>query len=422
MTETPACIRLPREIADLIINDLKDDKETLKACCLISRAADTWTASCRAHLFKDLTVHVHRHGTSVAEFVQFLDKAQFVAENIERLCLRRSSLHPVRHSIDVSVMRSLLSKLPHLRQLSLQRLYCALQQVSDVPYGCSNPKFKLETLKYRPDVDNDPLPAFLQILSLFSEVDELTLQTYTVRYGSLPLRAPPAADSPPTINSLIFESAEYPMLALARDVLRIASLRTLGLPFDHRSPGSDVFKAMLTQYGHNLHGLIIVVGDLEQRVRQKEWKSWLETLTALKSMTFIVASSHHYPKGDILLPSLANCINGLPPAPLVEINLIYAVAPKMVLIASYEYWEYFSFLSFPKDPLQHDEYFDVACCALPHLRKVFCCWTVGHMYSTQRPHDVDFDFTLWRSWSLNFTYRLERGFERLTKRGMLRLK
>lgn len=271
MDATPACIRLPREIVDLITEDFQDDKETLSACCRISLSADTWTASCRAHIFKDVTVHVRRD-RSIERFIQFLDTARFVSENIQLLCIRKDVRRYAPCSIDAGVVHLLLRKLPRLHELSLQRLYCAVQQ--DMP--AHDLGFRLTTLKSRPDkVDQTTLSAFLQILSLFAEVGELHFQP--LPWAELKQRLAVPTTSLPVINSLIFEGARYPMLALTRDVLQITSLDSLGLPFQLLGTGETEFTAMLAYYGENLRELQIQLGDVPAIGKSLTPRLWLLT-------------------------------------------------------------------------------------------------------------------------------------------------
>ncbi|KAI0341884.1 hypothetical protein BDW22DRAFT_1345671 [Trametopsis cervina] len=418
MTATPACIRLPREIVDFITEDFKDDKKTLSACCFISRSANTWIASCRAHIFRDLTVHVHRRGRNLTKFMQFLESARFVAENVEMLCLRKSGVFVSSYPIDVRILRPLLDKLPRLRYLSLQRLYCSLKKGSEMPHEDSNRKFKLKTLKYRADeVDDGSLPALLQILSLFSEVDELHFQDSPVKAGFFPLKTPMTASSLPTINSLIFEGEVHHILTLSRDVLQIASLRALAIPVELSGRRATEFKKMLVLYGQNLRTLHLVLGDLQDEVLQETWKSMLlDTLTSLESVTFILSTSQHLYSPHF--PSLANCVDVLPPAKISQINLICAV-PKEYIHTSEKFWEGYTFPQSTSYRYDHSSHFDETCCKLPSLQKVFCGWTVGHVYSPEHPVMVDSDITLWRSWAPHRWLCLEGMLAPLAERGLL---
>lgn len=157
-------------------------------------------------------------------------------------------MHKEQYSIDVGVVHLLLRKLPRLYQLSLQRLGCVRQQ--DMPL--EEVGFKLRSLKYR---HNDSTSsAFLQLLSLFSEVGELHLQSSP---GAQPLDVP--TTSLPAINSLILEGVDYPMVSLARDVLQITSLPSLSMPSHVWSRGEAEFTAMLAQYGQGLRKLQILL-------------------------------------------------------------------------------------------------------------------------------------------------------------------
>ncbi|KAI0341883.1 hypothetical protein BDW22DRAFT_1429403 [Trametopsis cervina] len=390
MIATPACIRLPREIVDFITEDLKDEKKTLKACCLISRSADIWAASCRAHLFKDITVHVHEPERSLVEFIRFLEAAPFIAEQVERLCLRKTDVYfaqyplttsvvrkrevyGTRHPVDAFVVRNLLDKLPRLTQLSLQRLYCALTEGSNVTHADSNVKFKLKILKYRPEItDLAPLDGFLQILALFSEVDELRFQE-----SPLPKCSPPSEGPKinlPKISSLIFEDANH-MQALARDILCIASLRTLGMPLALTAASEIEFKAMLTQYGQELCNLQIVLCDLQDTIRQEKWRDMhVDRLTSLKSVTFITSSSLYMYQDRYHLPSITNCLGVVPSAGISQINLIPTV-PKYLVDYDHQSWEDWAYPYFSS---KASAQFDEVCHKLPSLQKVFWGWTIGH--------------------------------------------
>ncbi|KAI0341885.1 hypothetical protein BDW22DRAFT_1429405 [Trametopsis cervina] len=423
MSTPPACIRLPREIVDLITSNLKDDKKTLSACCLISRSTNTWIASCRAHLFKDFTVHIHRRGHNLVKLLKLLETAWFVAESVELLCLRNLDEYSVQQSIDVCVAYSLLDKLPHLRELALKYMYCAPRKVPDVPH--TNAKFKLRTLTYLPSIiheETEGLSAFVQILSLLSEIDELRFQGLRVESDSLYLWTPLAANSLPTINSLIFECECEWMLALARDVLQIVSLRVLGMLLWRTADGESEFKAMLTQYGQNLRGLCLVLSDRKDIVLRETWRSMLlDTLTSLESVTFIVAPKARMNPNSTELPSIANCVNVLPPAKIAKINLIYAV-PRSKTNTHHESWESYALPTSLTDEgpaPDPSSYFDDACCALPSLRKVFCGWTVGRVYSLKHPIIIESDVMLWRSWTPKIGPDVEKGLQRLNDRGLL---
>jgi len=115
--------QLPRELVDMIIDFLHDDKSSLHSCCLVTRS---WLASSRYHLFYSVTIddQAQDHFGPASQNVQhrLTTLPGSVAEYIQELYIS-SARHLPCHSLHAS---ALLSALEKMKRISTVRMYRAL--------------------------------------------------------------------------------------------------------------------------------------------------------------------------------------------------------------------------------------------------------------------------------------------------------
>ncbi|KAI0781967.1 hypothetical protein C8Q75DRAFT_812043 [Abortiporus biennis] len=119
---------LAQEILDIIIDNLHDDKATLHACSLVSRA---WVPSSQLHMFNSITIYMHRDsvaGTTEYSGFDAFSKALDVETSgiwrfVRRLVLKSSpEIHQDMGYCSVEFIHSLLDRLPRLHTLHLAQL------------------------------------------------------------------------------------------------------------------------------------------------------------------------------------------------------------------------------------------------------------------------------------------------------------
>lgn len=237
------------ELVDLILRQLQDDLTTLKSCTLLGR---TWSTFCRSYIFRSLTINVHKGGRSLAEFLALLSSSLTLGRAVRELFLLAPFF--VIYTIDAETLHELLSKLPNLRVLSIENLHYGNISTKSLP----NLDFKVDVLKLEcSKAITHSLATFLEILSLFSEVRELDVQTAPFREvlvnistaGNIPERIPQIYG----IRLSPFSEC-YAMLLL-RDALHLApgSLKRLSVPF---TPAMfPELSAVLARYGSQLQEL-----------------------------------------------------------------------------------------------------------------------------------------------------------------------
>lgn len=249
-------ILLPRELIDLVTDNFIEDNETLKTCAFVGH---TWAASCQRHLFRSFKVKTARRGRSIQLLFKLLRSSPSVAGCIQELCLQGSVDGGAVRTVDARTVSMLLETIPQLCDLSLQYLSYGGNVTSPLPSA----RFKLQTLRVRcRSSSRKSLRTFMEILSLFSELDALHLHEFpyftVVKGGSEivgQLQSP--VDDPnlqrPIIRALLLECRQYPTLPLLRDHLRIPPgiLTKLSVPL-YSSDDLPKLSEVIHEYGSTL--------------------------------------------------------------------------------------------------------------------------------------------------------------------------
>jgi len=115
--------RLPRELSDMVLDNLHDDKPSLNSC---SRVARGWTAGARYHLFSCVRLQFTRgnQSTPASNLESFLDEGHAVWKFVREICvfnrwdspplLTPSSLLAVKHNL----LQTIIQSLPNLQSLT----------------------------------------------------------------------------------------------------------------------------------------------------------------------------------------------------------------------------------------------------------------------------------------------------------------
>lgn len=181
----------PQEIIDMIVDYLYDSKKALFACSLVSRS---WLPSSRVHLFQTLNIcQIDRHFDSsfgAKAFDTLLVQSDqhdsiSITPHIRdlRLYAEASCDHGQWFMIEFGTMLSIMSKVPRLRTLRLERvsLYCDAQSTALIHSQMK--RFQLQHLVLQDfDVvsniageDNVKIPFFQLISTLFSDIGQCTI-------------------------------------------------------------------------------------------------------------------------------------------------------------------------------------------------------------------------------------------------------
>ncbi|KAH8105265.1 hypothetical protein BXZ70DRAFT_1004782 [Cristinia sonorae] len=191
MQEAARQPRLPQELTDIVIDHLHDDKESLKACTLVS---DDWFWPARFHLFNTtvITTSNEKHGLDA-----FLDS---VATSPLQLghqvrCLHVRGAHDKSQDDFLSIldfMKAILPRLPSIRKVTLSRMVWG--QGALLPSEFTHPMpWELGMLSLK-DIrleasDAESLDVaqrhLAYLLQLFSSIRLLTIDTVRIGYRAL---------------------------------------------------------------------------------------------------------------------------------------------------------------------------------------------------------------------------------------------
>lgn len=182
---------IPADIVGAIVDILHDDKRTLTACTLVSRA---WLHRSHFHLFRSLTYDVKSDGSGFSPLLDFLQSspqlANFIREltlnGLTKVVLSSYKMSPHHEVISYSALLDILDSLPALSDLELRRVEFLGPQVwteeehRRIEVGTTR-ELSLHRLNLcaighpaRSGIDGIiTVPEFLRILSLFSSVQEL---------------------------------------------------------------------------------------------------------------------------------------------------------------------------------------------------------------------------------------------------------
>lgn len=247
---------LPRELIDLITDHLEHDKKALKACCFLG---PIWIASCHRYLFSsNLTAPLMHRGWIVEQLSKFLQSSPFISDSITELCVTRSLGRNTTHFVNAHTVSALLKALPQLRVLSLQYLTfgnCAKRPLTSA-------QFKLGTLRLKcRAMSSRSARTFLEILSLFSELDVLHLQEHpylVLPDNRLPLlvQVDRTGLHMPIIRAVLLECRRFFTRMLFRDVLSIAPgvLKKFSLPIYGRDD-LEQLRTAIEMFGSQLEEL-----------------------------------------------------------------------------------------------------------------------------------------------------------------------
>lgn len=176
-SDMAAHMRLPRELNDMIIDHLSDDKKTLATCGLVH---SSWRSTSCPHLFRALTITQSREDRNLTEFVFFLKRWRDIGQHIRRLLVRgdrrqRNNNRPdQRRGIRCLSIAELLVFLPQLDSLRLVG-------VNPPPRSELSRQWTSRTIQ-RLEFDrcghpDSNIEGFVDILSLFSEITVLSLKS-----------------------------------------------------------------------------------------------------------------------------------------------------------------------------------------------------------------------------------------------------
>lgn len=199
---TPEESKLPQELVDIIIDYLGDEKDTLSACCLVSRR---WVPSARVHLFREVHISFHAYmrryrlkrlqGTAeessleapsfshvVESFVQFTANASpWLVANIKALYItggRWGGPFSPYASMPFEYVEQLLRNIPSLLKLSLLDM-----QMPWDDHPVPTEFFPLRSLILRFPGSSTPIQPVLSILAMVPDLEDLRWYP-TARQGS----------------------------------------------------------------------------------------------------------------------------------------------------------------------------------------------------------------------------------------------
>ncbi|GJE94168.1 hypothetical protein PsYK624_103360 [Phanerochaete sordida] len=173
MNSAPDTRSVPQELCDLIIDQLKGDKETLRSCTLVSQA---WVFSARRYLFASIARSI-RNG--LEDFLSFLRDAPLsIAMNLRILTLTSGHVH-------LRDLAAVLSRFTSLSNLYLRKI--TVEQTHETLITSSSPVFcRVHTLGLS-HVRLDPL--ILQLILLYIHPSELILSPSCKRAASWDVNA-----------------------------------------------------------------------------------------------------------------------------------------------------------------------------------------------------------------------------------------
>ncbi len=179
--------RLPSELLDLVLHNLREDKPIILACSQVSRL---WHEVALRHLFAFLKIASR---SDFVEFRTFLHANADIARHVPKLELKRAQTSfagrykpqdklPV---IGCDELRDLVAPLPRLQELHLHELHLHELYLIDSPTPAPTvtddlPNRTLEKLTFercraRSPGRNTPLATILNLVSVFASVGTLEL-------------------------------------------------------------------------------------------------------------------------------------------------------------------------------------------------------------------------------------------------------
>lgn len=217
---------LPQELVDAIIDLLHDDTVSLALCALVSRC---WVARSHLHLFREL--HVDGSQRRLSSFRRMLESPQSPCNHIQRLHFETcaSTTWSKQPRIDAEYLAGILSHLPSVRTLTMK----GARFGGNCGYRHAETKrFALDKLTMSSVGSMNYSDAtFLEILALFSAIDEVHLVHLGFGYYFPSTSLMPFPEPRVQIRSLALENIEETaqMLQLLRSVVDPRTLRSLSL-------------------------------------------------------------------------------------------------------------------------------------------------------------------------------------------------
>ncbi|OJT02990.1 hypothetical protein TRAPUB_6469 [Trametes pubescens] len=180
--EARGIYRLPIELLDLVLHNLREDKPTILACSQVSRL---WHEVALRHLFAFLKIASR---SDFVEFRTFLHANADIARHVRKLELKRAQTSFMGHykpqdklpAIGRAELRDLVAPLPRLQELHLHELYLidsptpAPTVTDDLPDRTLE-KLTFERCRARAPGRNTPLATILNLVSVFASVGTLEL-------------------------------------------------------------------------------------------------------------------------------------------------------------------------------------------------------------------------------------------------------
>ncbi|TCD71447.1 hypothetical protein EIP91_010153 [Steccherinum ochraceum] len=169
---------VPQELVDHVIDHHHADRETLKACSLVSRA---WTPSSQLHLFESVSVPY-----SAPDFLAFLDASPRIAQYIRRLRffpeIRKGRL--VTIICPLHMIPPVLHRLTNLTSFELDNM-CTVCLCKS-PIGGATTSFSLGALSIQDvaDYDRDAREGISQLLNTISSVKRFDVAYKSGQNGS----------------------------------------------------------------------------------------------------------------------------------------------------------------------------------------------------------------------------------------------
>lgn len=212
---------LPPDLELIIIDHFLGDKATLASCSLV---CSRWLPRSRKHLFHDITIQLRNdpHIDPVMDFLHIVENSKVSPEwaigtYVKNLRLEGTLVSHLRDletttvTITLSVLRALMSKLPHLASLRITKSLILDDTSQDLRWTQhQHPRFELDALtisECTAGALQDP-HHLLALICTFSSIGSLSVDRWGQwRPGPLPTLPPPTL-SPPFIRSLALDLVE----------------------------------------------------------------------------------------------------------------------------------------------------------------------------------------------------------------------
>lgn len=187
--------RLPQELTDIVIDHLHCDKESLRACALVSHG---WLWSARYHLLFTTVVNTSDKKFGLDPFLSSLSSSPLQLGNHVK-CLHIQGAHDKDHDDFASVLQfvnAVLPKVPSIRRINLSRMVWGQSDLL-LPLEQAPMPWELGTLSLkdiRLEASDAQSLAVAQrhlsyLLQQFSSIRLLTIDTVRIGYRAL-YRAP----------------------------------------------------------------------------------------------------------------------------------------------------------------------------------------------------------------------------------------